>query len=78
MHGLGSMQASADRISATIQQQPAEHAVVVMAHNGPAGLGDQQHDICGKDWSDKAGKQLLTPPVPTRLVHSFITHVCFP
>lgn len=55
MYGVGSMQAAADRISANIGQQPAEHAVVVMAHNGPAGLGEQQHDICGKDWSHKAG-----------------------
>ena len=49
------MEASADKIADTISQQPAEHAVVVMAHNGPSGVGAAAHDICGKDWSDKAG-----------------------
>lgn len=59
MYGVGSMKASADRICECIAQQPPEHAVVVMAHNGPAGLGDQQHDICGRDWLDKAGEHHL-------------------
>lgn len=59
MYGINSMEESATKICATIQDQPAEHAVVVMAHNGPSGLGSEQHDICGKDWSDKAGETLL-------------------
>ena len=59
MYGINSMEESASKICATIQDQPAEHAVVVMAHNGPSGLGSEQHDICGKDWSDKAGETLL-------------------
>jgi len=25
-------------------------AVVVVAHNGPSGLGERGHDICGVDW----------------------------
>lgn len=25
-------------------------AVVLLAHNGPRGLGDARHDICGVDW----------------------------
>ncbi len=56
MFNVNSMKASAARIAETIVQQPAEHAVVVMAHNGPAGLGQQQHDICGRDWLEKAGR----------------------
>ncbi len=59
MFDVNSMEASAARIAETIVQQPAEHAVVVMAHNGPAGLGQQQHDICGRDWLEKAGKHCL-------------------
>ena len=55
LYGIDSMESSADKIADTISQQPAEHAVVVMAHNGPSGVGAAAHDICGKDWSDKAG-----------------------
>lgn len=58
MYGINSMEESANKICTTIQEQPEEHAVVVMAHNGPNGFGSEQHDICGKDWSDKAGKTL--------------------
>lgn len=56
MFNVNSMEASAARIADNIVRQPAEHAVVVMAHNGPAGLGQQQYDICGRDWLEKAGK----------------------
>ncbi|KAL3163273.1 hypothetical protein ABBQ32_009668 [Trebouxia sp. C0010 RCD-2024] len=55
MYGINNMKESADKICATIRDQPAQDAVVVLAHNGPSGFGSQQHDICGKDWSDKAG-----------------------
>ena len=50
------MEESANMIATSIQEQPEQHAVVLMAHNGPSGLGSLQHDICGKDWSDKAGE----------------------
>ena len=63
MYAVSSMEASADRIGQTITEQPAENTVVVMAHNGPAGLGDQPYDICGRDWTRKAGK--LLPPSQT-------------
>ena len=56
MFNVNSMEASAARIAETIVRQPAKHAVVVMAHNGPAGLGQQTHDICGRDWLEKAGE----------------------
>ncbi|KAL0042361.1 hypothetical protein WJX77_010062 [Trebouxia sp. C0004] len=55
MFDVNNMEASAARIAETIVRQPAEHAVVVIAHNGPAGLGQQPHDICGCDWLEKAG-----------------------
>ena len=59
MFDVNSMEASAARIAETIVQQPPEHVVVVMAHDGPAGLGQQAHDICGRDWLEKAGKHSL-------------------
>lgn len=78
MYGFNSMEESASKICTTIHQQPEAHAVVVMAHNGPSGLGSEQHDICGKDWSDKAGKTLVQ-----RGSHScndscaFVVHIVF-
>lgn len=45
MCGINSMEEStvrsavASKICATVQDQPAEHAVVVMAHNGSSDLG---------------------------------------
>ncbi len=56
MFDVNNMEASAARISDTIVRQPAEHALIVMAHNGPAGVGQQAHDICGRDWLEKAGR----------------------
>lgn len=61
MYGINNMKESADKICATIRDQPVQDAVVVLAHNGPSGFGSQQHDICGKDWSDKAGEFHLQP-----------------
>ncbi len=34
---------------------PSHHALIVMGHNGPSGLGDRAHDICGVDWVAKGG-----------------------
>lgn len=75
MYGVNSMEESANKICATIRDQPAEHAVVVMAHNGPSGLGSEQHDICGKDWSDKAGETLLHDD-GTKLVSCKLHDIC--
>lgn len=34
----------------------AEHdTLVFLGHNGPAGLGDQVHNICGRDWKKRGG-----------------------
>lgn len=30
----------------------ALHVQVVVAHNGPAGLGGRRHSICGVDWME--------------------------
>lgn len=49
--GVESPQASAERIVAAAAPAAARgDAIVLLAHNGPAGLGAQRHDICGVDW----------------------------
>lgn len=58
IYGVNSMQASAEKIQACMSAAPLEDAVVVMAHNEPAGLGSEVNSICGKDWSSKAGETL--------------------
>ena len=75
MFGIGSMQASADKVFQTIQEQPKEHVVVVMAHNGPTGLGAQQHDICGKDWSDKPGEAYISDPMHATQRNNFVAPI---
>lgn len=36
--------------------QPKENVVIMAAHNGPTGLGESHHDICGADFLPSAGK----------------------
>ncbi|KAK9828490.1 hypothetical protein WJX72_000284 [[Myrmecia] bisecta] len=50
VYGISSVHDSAKYIAARALEQPPDHALVLLAHNGPAGLGSQRHDICGVDW----------------------------
>eukprot|EP00210_Caulerpa_lentillifera_P002405 g2306.t1 len=34
---------------------PADHATVLVGHNGPTGLGDRRFDICGLDFREEEG-----------------------
>lgn len=36
-------------------QVPAGNALIIMAHNGPTGMGGERHSICGCDWLAEAG-----------------------
>lgn len=54
--GVTDMQQSADKVLEVINSQvPHDAVLVIMAHNGPAGLGGQPHSICGVDWLPAAG-----------------------
>ena len=79
MYGIASEEESAERIAAIMAQQPPNVPIIVAAHNGPTGLGDRRHDICGLDFiSGKEGEALasralhsrnvarLVGPVPTK------------
>jgi len=48
--GIGSFEESAHRIVDLVLSQPPELGLVVVAHNGPTGLGDRRHSPCGVDW----------------------------
>lgn len=74
LYGPRSMQESAERISSEILKQPEDNAVIVMAHNGPRGLGSRRHDPCGKDFRPTEGAiMLLQYEAGTECQHSFTT-----
>ena len=55
MFGCASFEESAARTSEAIEAADAEDAVVVVAHNGPTGLGSSHWSICGKDFVKEGG-----------------------
>ena len=55
LFGPRSMQQSAELIESKILEQDGSDLIVVMAHNGPKGLGAARHDPCGKDFRPEQG-----------------------
>ncbi|CAI5481600.1 unnamed protein product [Closterium sp. Yama58-4] len=51
--GVRTINASTSKITENILAAPESHSIVVLAHNGPAGLGSHPWDICGKDFPSK-------------------------
>ncbi|XP_037493106.1 uncharacterized protein LOC105633485 isoform X2 [Jatropha curcas] len=49
-YGVQDMDGSAMRIYHTALGTPEDHLLILLAHNGPTGLGSNLNDICGKDW----------------------------
>lgn len=49
-YGITSLEESAHRIVDLALSQPSDQTLIVVAHNGPAGLGDRRNSICGVDW----------------------------
>ncbi|KAK8581997.1 hypothetical protein V6N13_144985 [Hibiscus sabdariffa] len=45
----------AQRIHEATLGTPEDHLVILLAHNGPTGLGSELNDICGKDWVLEGG-----------------------
>ncbi|KAE8722729.1 hypothetical protein F3Y22_tig00013738pilonHSYRG00091 [Hibiscus syriacus] len=54
-YGMQEMDDSAKRIYEAALGTPEDHLVILLAHNGPAGLGSELNDICGKDWVFEGG-----------------------
>ncbi|KAH1217018.1 hypothetical protein GmHk_13G037763 [Glycine max] len=49
-YGVKDMDESAKRIQKAALGTPEDHFLILLAHNGPTGLGSDSNDICGKDW----------------------------
>jgi uncharacterized protein (TIGR04168 family) len=49
--GVHSFAESAKRIVGAIAAATCE-TILIIGHNGPAGLGDRPDDLCGKDWGE--------------------------
>lgn len=49
-YGVNDMEASAKKIVQAALGTPEGHSIVLLAHNGPTGLGSKMNDICGRDW----------------------------
>ena len=48
-----SVEDSAERVVAAASAAQFPRSLVLLAHNGPSGLGDEEDAPCGKDWSDE-------------------------
>ena len=63
LFGPLSCEQSAGRIAAAAAAADPARPLVLLAHSGPAGLGSEASDICGRDWKSPAcdwGDQDLT------------------
>ncbi|XP_038890595.1 uncharacterized protein LOC120080106 isoform X2 [Benincasa hispida] len=54
-YGVKDMKTSAKRIYEAAIGAPEDNLVIILAHNGPTGLGSCANDICGKDWEFGGG-----------------------
>ncbi len=52
--GISTLAESRDRIVAVAHQAPSE-TLILISHNGPAGLGDTPESPCGRDWQPLGG-----------------------
>lgn len=52
-HGVTSLEQSAERIAELIERAPTRE-VIVLSHNGPAGLGGAAHSMWGRDFAEPA------------------------
>ena len=53
--GVASMEQSAARLCALVDQAPRDRPLLILSHNGPAGLGDRRSDPCGRDFHPDEG-----------------------
>lgn len=54
-YGIHDMDGSAKRIYDAASGTPKDHLTILLAHNGPTGLGSNMNDICGRDWVYSGG-----------------------
>ncbi|KAJ4950688.1 hypothetical protein NE237_027520 [Protea cynaroides] len=49
-YGVNDMDGSSKKIYRSASGTPEDHSIIILAHNGPTGLGSKMDDICGRDW----------------------------
>ncbi|KAK1323387.1 hypothetical protein QJS10_CPA02g01252 [Acorus calamus] len=54
-YGVDNMEGSSKKICEAALETPHGHSIVLLAHNGPTGLGSKINDICGRDWVFSGG-----------------------
>jgi uncharacterized protein (TIGR04168 family) len=54
-YGIHNLKESTQKIIETIDSAQGDRRILI-SHNGPAGLGSQPHDLCGKDWEPVGGE----------------------
>ncbi|GMH27300.1 hypothetical protein Nepgr_029143 [Nepenthes gracilis] len=54
-YGVNDMDGSAKKIYRAATGTPDDHSIILLAHNGPKGLGSNMNDICGRDWVYQGG-----------------------
>ncbi|XP_044472239.1 uncharacterized protein LOC123200920 [Mangifera indica] len=54
-YGVKDMDGSANKIYKAASGVPGDHLVIILAHNGPTGLGSEPNDICGNDFEAESG-----------------------
>lgn len=72
MFGPVTLEESAQRISAAASAADPSLPLVLLAHCGPAGLGSEAADLCGRDWKKQAcdwGDQDLALAIGTMRRH---------
>ncbi|MBE9033082.1 TIGR04168 family protein [filamentous cyanobacterium LEGE 11480] len=67
--GIHSFQESTKRIVQSMAAATSEHLLVI-AHNGPTGLGDQPRDPVGKDWGDDPGGDYGDPDLTAAIAQA--------
>ncbi|GAQ78126.1 hypothetical protein KFL_000080300 [Klebsormidium nitens] len=66
-YGYTSFDESARAIAQQALAAPRDDTLIVMAHNGPTGLGDRPEDICGRDFGRPAGGDYGDPDLQIAL-----------
>ncbi|KAG0580203.1 hypothetical protein KC19_4G156100 [Ceratodon purpureus] len=54
-YGVHNFRESAERIVANTKEAPQTNFLILLAHNGPHGLGSKVENICGRDWVERGG-----------------------
>jgi len=79
-YGVSGFSDSTERIMSAVRET-VYPTTIFLAHNGPQGLGENPHDICGRDWKPAGGdygdRELANAIAQTRQLGKTIPLVAF-